>query len=223
MNVLDEFREDAERVLDRLVDGELPPRERQRLLAALDDEPGGWRRCALAFLEAQAWRWQLTRLATEPLLPRVQVAQAPRADSPRRAWGWLLAAAASLAGAFLLGTRYPSATIAGDPAPAHVAQEPTFAARAPQASASEDAKPWRTLSLKPVGSADDVDPLELRVVNDNDEAPRALSSLVGRGLEQDGWDVERRKALVPIELSDGRRVLVPVEQVDLESPAVVSF
>ena len=42
-------------LLDRLVDGELDPRGRRELLAALDREPGGWRRCAMAFLEAQAW------------------------------------------------------------------------------------------------------------------------------------------------------------------------
>ena len=41
---------------DRLVDGELNDTERHQLLASLDDEPGGWRSCALAFLEAQAWR-----------------------------------------------------------------------------------------------------------------------------------------------------------------------
>jgi len=41
---------------DRLVDGELSDAERRRLLASLDDEPGGWQCCALAFLEAQAWR-----------------------------------------------------------------------------------------------------------------------------------------------------------------------
>jgi hypothetical protein len=41
---------------DRLVDGELNDTERHQLLALLDDEPGGWRCCALAFLEVQAWR-----------------------------------------------------------------------------------------------------------------------------------------------------------------------
>ena len=67
MTILDEFRRDDARVLDRLVDGELSQAERRALLAALDDEPGGWRRCALAFLEAQSWRWQLAKLSTEPL------------------------------------------------------------------------------------------------------------------------------------------------------------
>jgi len=42
--------------LDRLVDDELNEEERRELLGRLDDEHGGWRRCALAFLEAQCWR-----------------------------------------------------------------------------------------------------------------------------------------------------------------------
>jgi hypothetical protein len=41
---------------DRLVDDELSEEERRELLGRLDDEPGGWRRCALAFLDAQCWR-----------------------------------------------------------------------------------------------------------------------------------------------------------------------
>ena len=41
---------------DRLVDGELSEEERRELLAGLDAEPGGWRRCALAFLESQCWK-----------------------------------------------------------------------------------------------------------------------------------------------------------------------
>jgi hypothetical protein len=45
----------ADELLDRLVDGEIDPRQRQELLKALDREPDGWRRCAMAFLEAQAW------------------------------------------------------------------------------------------------------------------------------------------------------------------------
>lgn len=41
--------------LDRLVDNELSPEERRQLLQRLNVEPEGWRRCALSFLEAQAW------------------------------------------------------------------------------------------------------------------------------------------------------------------------
>jgi len=42
--------------LDRLVDGEIDESQRRALLARLEGAPEGWRRCALAFLEAQAWR-----------------------------------------------------------------------------------------------------------------------------------------------------------------------
>ena len=41
---------------DRLVDGELDEHERGELLAGLDKEPSGWRRCALVSLEAQCWK-----------------------------------------------------------------------------------------------------------------------------------------------------------------------
>lgn len=44
-----------ERWIDRLVDGELSDADRRELLSRLETEPGGWRACALAFLEAQTW------------------------------------------------------------------------------------------------------------------------------------------------------------------------
>ena len=50
---------DDEARFDRLVDGELAAADYQTLLASLDDEPGGWRRLAMAFLEAQALRGEL--------------------------------------------------------------------------------------------------------------------------------------------------------------------
>src|SRR5262249_42904345 len=50
----------------RLVDGELANDERSELLRRLESEPDGWRRCALAFLEAQAWRDSLAEVTTSP-------------------------------------------------------------------------------------------------------------------------------------------------------------
>ena len=52
-------------LFDRLVDGELSAAERRELLASLDGRPTGWRRCALAFLEAQTWQNELGRLVRE--------------------------------------------------------------------------------------------------------------------------------------------------------------
>ena len=61
---------------DRLVDDELSDTERRQLLASLDDEPGGWRCCALAFLEAQAWRQTMRDV------PRCGSAEAIEDDCP---------------------------------------------------------------------------------------------------------------------------------------------
>jgi hypothetical protein len=49
--------------LDLLVDGELPEDQRKRLLLSLEQVSGGWRACALAFLEAQCWRRECRSLA----------------------------------------------------------------------------------------------------------------------------------------------------------------
>jgi hypothetical protein len=46
---------DEQQLLDRLIDGELSPEARRDLLQRLEQESGGWRRCALAFLESQSW------------------------------------------------------------------------------------------------------------------------------------------------------------------------
>jgi hypothetical protein len=53
----------ADPCFDRLVDGELDERQRRELLAGLENEPGGWRRCALAFLESQCWKEAFRRPA----------------------------------------------------------------------------------------------------------------------------------------------------------------
>lgn len=49
-------------LLDRLVDDELSEPQRQRLLLRLEAEVDGWRRCALRFLEAQAFRRAMKEL-----------------------------------------------------------------------------------------------------------------------------------------------------------------
>jgi hypothetical protein len=54
-----------ERLFDRLADGELDERQRQALLSSLDRQPDGWRQCALALLEAQCWRNEMTTLARQ--------------------------------------------------------------------------------------------------------------------------------------------------------------
>jgi hypothetical protein len=92
---------------DRLVDGELSGAERRRFLESLDAQPEGWRRCALAFLEAQSWREELGQVAQSPPGAKTSILSAT-SDQPNRKTQWTtslqwLAIAASLLLAFGLG------------------------------------------------------------------------------------------------------------------------
>lgn len=49
-------------LLDRLVDGEMADGEYRRLLHQLEEQPDGWRRCALSFLEQQALQRELKQI-----------------------------------------------------------------------------------------------------------------------------------------------------------------
>ena len=95
--------------MDRLVDGELTPAEYRELLANLDDEPGGWRRCALAFLEAQALQREMESLRDEAVdgsASRPQDSIPPAKAVAGRSTPFvpmLLAMAASFLVAFALG------------------------------------------------------------------------------------------------------------------------
>lgn len=90
---------------DLLADGELSEERRRALLSRLDDHPEGWRRCALAFLEAQDWKREMPRAggANDPPAADASAAIAENSASPvivaqRPLLGWLgtmLAMAAS--------------------------------------------------------------------------------------------------------------------------------
>ena len=87
--------------VDRLVDGELSEPERRALFLELDSNPTGWKRCALAFLEAQAWQE-----AFEPVAVAAP-SRIPISISPKNhRWTWvkpMSSIAASMLLAFTLG------------------------------------------------------------------------------------------------------------------------
>lgn len=66
MNECVHFQSDPEQqLLERLIDEDLSVAEQQALLRSLDDRPDGWRRCALALIEAQTLRRELGLLRSE--------------------------------------------------------------------------------------------------------------------------------------------------------------
>jgi hypothetical protein len=72
--------------IDQIVDGSLTPAELRAAVARLDSEPGAWKRCAVAFLEAQCWR-EAMRSGDEPAHLRadgLSQTLALRAVPPRR-------------------------------------------------------------------------------------------------------------------------------------------
>lgn len=161
--------------LDRLADGELPLDEQRQLLTVLENQPDGWRRCALAFVESQALRGEMQHITTDNPLSQLAdreqtIAIAPRADGQRRSsnrWRWF-AMAASVLMAFLLGIAaqnwlpksglkdYPQQIAVTQPeTPSASPQENTMAATEKQSDPSTGAstKKWQALKVT-IPSAD---------------------------------------------------------------------
>ena len=190
--------------IDRLVDGELSRVERRELLKRLESEPDGWRRCALAFLENQAFRegfkpvtkcvgWVSEAQPTEK--PDDAVGYAPPGRPAvlklpsHRARGRLLTAAAVLL-AFTLGWAVKPKPTASPPL---VVQNP-----APTVPVLPAIQP--VVALKPAERTSRPDP--------DFEQKRAL--------ERAGFQVRRLNRYVAVDTSKGRRVAVPVNEYNLQ-------
>ena len=211
--------------LERLVDGELSPDEYRELVARLDEQPDGWRRCALAFLESQALGGELAgiRRATDS---RANGPMESTAAAPRRVvsnvWS-LLAIAASFLVVFGLGLAAPRLV-------AKWRQEKSFAGNLPSgqteiATAGAEDAPHRT--LRPIGnvtlvmdspSGGTTRAGQVPVYEVQDDLNRYLSSerpalapeLVD-WLRQRGFDVQHQPQYYPAPLDDGRQIIVPID------------
>jgi hypothetical protein len=221
--------------IDRLVTGDLDESERLELLAWLDAEPARWRRCGLAFLEAQALRDALTPGAAGELT--LSSAGPPRAAgwrSPRLRWRPMLVAAAAIMAAFALGWtlghRPPSPVDSGMSIAGNSPDESSAAAS--QTAASAGSTPaGTTLSPTPggrvtlvrvrVGEGTDAREVMLPVLAGPatsvawERTPGPVPDYVRRQWERQGYRVTERRQTVPLKLADGRQVELPVEQVML--------
>ena len=223
-------------LLDRLVDGELTESERRELLMRLERSPDGWRRCALAFLEAQAWRGEARALLSERVsapapVGAYRVSAAGRTKSNWSGLGiWLTLATAA---GFLLAVGYlkwfDGAGGAMGTAVGPVATTPSQAV--PQttlAGGRNDDNLRLVVAPGPGGERRVVDvPLvESERMNEALFGPWSQQQLpqeVLRMLEQNGNQVVRERRLMPFDLQDGRRVVVPMDQLEIRPVGNQSF
>ncbi|MHB1036853.1 MAG: hypothetical protein ACYC35_23045 [Pirellulales bacterium] len=225
MNNANEMPEIDGRLFDRLVDGELNDREERQLLARLDDEPAGWRQCALAFLEARCWKRECRAVANEAA-PAAKVSLAA-SDRPWRLWspGALAGIAACFLIAFGLGVVGRGLWSGGGnlavESPSGVAPAGTENVQLVSDPAAGQTGPrWQTVRLRLGDSAGDGQSLNVPVVEgaNMDETwvqnqGSAVPPDVVRVLERMGHEVQQERQLWPIQLDDGRRGLVPVDDV----------
>lgn len=214
-------------LLDRLADGELSAAEYQQVLLALPRQPQAWQRCAEAFLEAQAWRKELGQLRTSPGHPdRLTVSANSLAARPLRK-DWLricLVAAASFLFAFVSANIYRQSTLkpaiqsAGENSPGELAAGPESPAQSAQLPTETIYKPVSNVSLT-VNRPGEENPQRLNVpvfdpaaANDLLANSRpALSDDLLQSLAAEGHSVDLQRKLVPVTLSDGSQMMLPVE------------
>jgi hypothetical protein len=235
-----------QRLLDLLVDGELNDAERRELLLRLERSPDGWRRCAAAFLESQAWRGEARALVSPQASSQIPISAStparpqPASLVPARPFQiWMpvaLAAGLLVATTWVFWNRNPNVPVEGrgpktGGTPVEMAGDP----RAPRFVAPRDVSPpdpvpSENLQLVVNGGPGGQRNVEVPLVDaaGMDEAlfgqwSHALPPEIVRMLEQNGHQVVRERRLVPLNLGDGRRVVVPMDQVEIRPVNVQSF
>jgi hypothetical protein len=220
---MDEMNLNDEALFDRLVDGEISSADRRRLLASLDDQPGGWRRCALAFLEAQSWRTDLGQVArdAEMASPPLHARSATGVNNRfarRRAMAGLAIAASLLVGFGLgwtwQGDQNAPVAVGNVPGPGNQLVEATeLPEPASPVNRSRD-----TLTLWVHDAAGTARPVHVPLV-DAGTLDRQLGVQFRPGLpenarqhlEKSGYDVQSTRRYAPLWLDNGRSLVVPVE------------
>lgn len=230
-----DFEELSAQQVDRLVDDELSDAERRDLLLVADRDPDGWRRIALAFVESQTLRRELTAWAKPlPVAPSCGIHR-PAAGA-RRDWLRITALVACSVFAFGLGRWTSSADerIARDSQPP--ASKPRTFVDEPNnqnliANAASDSQRHETLRVVfdddfggppqavdvPVLDESQGDPTEFL------NGPPAISPELQRALLRAGRRVHEQRQLWEVQLSDGRRGVVPVSNVLVENAGLDVF
>ena len=226
---LNDWQENSQQWLERLVDGELTDEAQRKLLLSMDAQPDAWRRCALAFVEAQTLRRDLRGAVRESNAtieggesPTVAKPASPRFLLYRFQW---MAMAASLIAAFVVGSISRRLSF-----PAAVDNEPkTVVAMAEgtgdvgygcnrRKHGGDEHQTYKVSLQMPNGQTVDV-PVEQATDKDLESLlasqKPALSEVERQMLESAGHQIEQRREVYPMRLDDGRQILVPVDYVQV--------
>lgn len=200
-----DFPEEFERQLYRLADGELPAEERRQFLRQLDELPGGWRRCALAFLENQAFNVDFpAAMATTE--------SASKAVPPRHSrWlTWSLAVAASWLAMFTLGGIWQGWNRSTGPRDTRPVGLPPAVERMlvreqwnGETQRERPSSPTPESFARPPRIATDLLP-ETELFETELLPPDILERFRQQGLEPKVLD-----SYLPVQLNDGRRLIIP--------------
>ena len=200
--------------LDRLVDGELSNDERRAVLESLENEADGWRRCAIAFLESQAWQAALSETATPTTPARPAPRKAPTRE--RTSFSMWVALAVVIVLAFGLG-------VATERWPLAVNERPLIVREAPNNRPPRNIQDSKNDSLTLVVDGENGQPRQLDIPIADDiqagsqwfqrDESREEQVFLREQLRQSGRRVTARDRFwVPVETHDGERYVVPIEQ-----------
>jgi hypothetical protein len=240
-------------VVDQIVDGTLCPGDLRLALACLEREANGWKRCTLAFVEAQCWRDAFRALETPSVSVPLRQADSMRLaqatlNRPRARWWQGAAAAGIVAASFVLGWlshvtrpsesagprlpvssspnladgavhKSPSEPVipASDDPPRPASASPRFAADRSPPDPREIVETVAQLQIGPEGSGATVPILAGPGINGEwlTSQPPPLSEYEQVLLHRRGYQVDQTRRLLIGTLDDGRRVSVPVDQVEI--------
>lgn len=236
-----QFSERDEQQIDLLVDNELSRENQRELFDRLEEVPGGWRRCALAFLEARAWKSDLSGAAnpksdTTNHAPTasadLELTQNANKSNMNYRW-WTLAAMALLS--FTLGIasgrQYfqsnPTPSIGGSDHAPEIAQQALPKPEEPEQSTVK----WYEMEVpgnqnNPTFSVPVVEGLAPEVAQQwlsQGQQQTSLPAELRRQLEREGHRVIEERGLVPVSVGDGREVWLPYYEVEIQPGSARGF
>lgn len=228
MNLPDEQRDAM--LIDRLVDGELSGDERRQLLAKLEAEPNGWRRCALAFIEAQTWRSALGGFADDAIANENAAAQKNLAanatenvssvNNSHFNWGTWLAVAASVVVAFGLGRQSGAMRSERISVDRQMASTPADPSPRDNAIAAPATRHGDAVTLVVNDRAGVPQRIEVPLVEGRElggafgDVPHWSSPELDRQLDERGLDLTARRRYAPIYFEQENKIVPMVVPVD---------